>query len=435
MSALDAAVAGSRRAYTVLFALFLFQTLNFFDKLVFGLSAVPLMKELAITPRQYGLIGSLFFLLYSLSGTLVGLFVVGRVRTKWILLILALTWTASQVPMLFTSSLAVVALCRLGLGVGEGPGLPTALHACYDWFPKDKRSLPSAVVLQGISAGFLIGSPVLTYVILHHGWRAGFLACAVLGVAWMVLWTVVGGEGPHAAAVATADEVTGGRVPARMLWGDRTVVGVIIMSFASYWVVGMSAIWLPPFLQLGLGYTPYAVGWIVSAVFAFQSPLLLGGSVLSQWLLRRGVGSRVALGHATTLALLAAGLALLGAVHTTGVLQLVLVAVAFAAPSLTTIFGPVTLGNVAPASQRGRLIVVIYSGNASAALLSTYLTGVLVDAGANVPTGFGHAMTLAAVVLLGGAAASLALIHPDRTTARFARQLSADRSLIPQAKA
>lgn len=316
---------------------------------------------------------------------------------------------------------------RMDTVVGTGwrfvlDGLPSALHAAYDRFPKDRRSLPSAVVLQGISAGFLIGSPLLTCVVTTHGWRMGFATCAALGVTWMIAWAILGAEGLHAAT--PEDAATGPRPPARTVWADPTSVGVMLMSIAPYWVVGMSAIWLPPFLRLGLGYDAVATGWIVSAVFAFQSFLLLGGSYLSQRLLRRGVSSRVALGHATTAALAVAGLGLLGAVHTHGTLQLVLIALAFAVPSLTAIFRPVMLGNLAPATQRGGLIVVIYSGNASAALASTYLTGVLVDAGHTVPEGFGNAMTLAAVVLLLGAAASLALIHPERTAERFARRLT-----------
>ena len=43
-----------RQAYAVLCVLFLFQTLNFFDKVVFGLSAVPMMKELSINPGPLG---------------------------------------------------------------------------------------------------------------------------------------------------------------------------------------------------------------------------------------------------------------------------------------------------------------------------------------------------------------------------------------------
>ncbi len=72
----------TNRATLVLFMLFLFQTLNFFDKLVFGLSAVSIMRELHVAPQVFGLIGSVFFLLFSGTGTLVGLFVIGRVRTK-----------------------------------------------------------------------------------------------------------------------------------------------------------------------------------------------------------------------------------------------------------------------------------------------------------------------------------------------------------------
>ncbi|MDA9523174.1 major facilitator transporter [Bradyrhizobium sp. CCBAU 11434] len=414
------------RAYAVLIMLFLFQTINFFDKLVFGLSAVPMMKELSLSPKEFGLIGSSFFLLFSLSGMAVGLFVVGRFPVKWILMLLAAIWSATQLPVFFSSSVMVLVVCRILLGAGEGPGLPTALHACYNWFPADKRSVPSAVVLQGISVGLLAGGPLLTYVILSHGWRTGFLVCGLLGIAWMVAWSVIGGEGPYAAASAGHDAPAASpNVPARLLWCDPTVIGVIIMSTMSYWIVGISATWLPPFLQLGLGYKPTDVGWIISAIYMFQSPLLLSGSWVTQVLQRRGWSLRACLGNASGLALLVAGCALLLSIVTSGALQLACVAIAFAAPSLTTIFGPVALGAVAPAAQRGRLIVVIYSGNAASALFSNALTGWIVgEAGSNSALGYAHAMTFTAGILIVGAVAAFALIFPERTIARFAKASS-----------
>nr|WP_271673381.1 MFS transporter [Bradyrhizobium sp. CCBAU 51627] len=414
------------RAYAVLIMLFLFQTINFFDKLVFGLSAVPMMKELSLSPKEFGLIGSSFFLLFSLSGMVVGLFVVGRFPVKWILLLLAAIWSATQLPVFFSSSVVVLVVCRILLGAGEGPGLPTALHACYNWFPADKRSVPSAVVLQGISVGLLAGGPLLTYVIINHGWRTGFLACGLLGIAWMIAWSVIGGEGPYAAASIGNDApATSPNIPARRLWCDPTVIGVIIMSTMSYWIVGISATWLPPFLQLGLGYKPTDVGWIISAIYMFQSPLLLSGSWITQVLQRRGWSLRACLGNASGLALLTAGCALLLSIVTSGALQLACVAIAFAAPSLTTIFGPVALGAVAPAAQRGRLIVVIYSGNAASALFSNALTGWIVgEAGSNSALGYAHAMTFTAGILIVGAIAAFALIFPERTIARFAKTSS-----------
>ena len=426
------------RALAVVIMLFLFQTLNFFDKLVFGLSAVPMMKELGLTPPQFGLIGSSFFLLFSLSGMAVGLFVIGRFPTKWILIILAAVWSATQIPIFFSSSVAVLVGCRILLGAGEGPGLPTALHACYNWFAADRRSVPSAVVLQGISVGLLVGGPFLTYVIVNYGWRTGFLVCGLLGLAWIAAWALIGGEGPYAATNVGAGAAPSSEaaVPARMLWGDATVIGVIIMSTMSYWIVGMSATWLPPYLQIGLGYKPTDVGWIIFGIYLFQSPLLLGGSWITQVMQRSGWSLRACLGNTAGLALLAAGAALLLSLVTTGPLQLACIAIAFAAPSLTTIFGPVALGAVAPAAQRGRLIVVIYSGNAVSALVSNALTGWIVgEAGSNAPLGYAHAMTFTAGILLIGAISAFWLIFPERTIARFSKTAAPSSSPVVPATA
>ncbi|MBV9538381.1 MAG: MFS transporter [Acidisphaera sp.] len=411
------------RTYAVLVLLFVFQTLNFFDKLVFGLSAVPMMKELSLTPKDFGLVGSSFFLLFSLTGTLVGLFLIGCVKAKWILLVLGLTWSATQIPIFLSSSVLLLVICRIILGAAEGPGLPTALHACYDWFPRDKRGVPSAVILQGISVGLLVGSPFLTWVITTWNWHTGFLVCGLLGIAWALLWLVIGGDGPYAGANTdqTRPEATA-RVPERALWLDATVIGVIIMSTMSYWVVGMSATWLPPFLQLGLGYSQGETGWIISAIYLFQSPLLLAGSWLTQHLMQRGWSQRTCLGYASGFALLVPGIALAQSVYVgTGALQLVLIAVAFAAPSLTTIFGPVILGTVAPPAQRGRLIVVIYSANAVSALASNAATGWIVQAaGSNGPAGYANAMLFSAGILVIGAVAAFAMLFPERTATRFA---------------
>ncbi len=352
---------------------------------------------------------------------------IGRVRTKWVIAALALVWMVSQLPIFFTNSLLVIALCRILLGAGEGPGLPTAFHAAYDWFPPERRSIPSALIVQGISVGFLLGSPILTFVIQHYGWRYGFLTCAGLGLAWTIGWLLIGGEGPYAAPVQTLPQA-GERVPERMLWLDPTVIGITIMSFMSYWVVGMSAVWLPPYLQVALGYAPYAVGWIISGVFAFQSPLILAGSGLCQLLQARKFTGRVTYGYTSAGALAVAGAALLAATVTSGALQIVLIAIAFATPSLTTVFGPVALAAVAPTVQRGKLVVVIYSANALAALVSNAATGWVIGMGVTPQAGYANAMALAAAMLLVGAAASLLLMFPERTRARYARHLASSPS-------
>ncbi len=77
-------VAG--RAWLIVAMLFCFMLVNFADKAVLGLSAVPIMQELGLDHTEFGLIGTSFFAFFSLSAVLVG-FVVNRVSTTWVLLI------------------------------------------------------------------------------------------------------------------------------------------------------------------------------------------------------------------------------------------------------------------------------------------------------------------------------------------------------------
>lgn len=78
-------------AWKITFLLFLFMLVNFADKIVVGLAGVPIMTELKLEPEQFGLLGSSFFLLYSISAIVVG-FIINRIATRWVLLVLALIW-------------------------------------------------------------------------------------------------------------------------------------------------------------------------------------------------------------------------------------------------------------------------------------------------------------------------------------------------------
>ena len=60
-------------AWTITFLLFLFMLVNFADKIVVGLAAVPIMTELKLEPKEFGLLGSSFFLLFSIAAIVVGL--------------------------------------------------------------------------------------------------------------------------------------------------------------------------------------------------------------------------------------------------------------------------------------------------------------------------------------------------------------------------
>src|SRR5262249_56262904 len=118
------------RAWAVVGMLFLFMLINFADKAIIGLSAVPIMRDLQLTNEQFGKVGSAFFLLFSISAVVVG-FIANRVPTRILLGVMGLIWALTQFPMLGTVSLATLLACRITLGAGEGPAYPVAVHALY----------------------------------------------------------------------------------------------------------------------------------------------------------------------------------------------------------------------------------------------------------------------------------------------------------------
>ena len=95
----------SKYAWVIALLLFLFMLINFADKAVIGLAAVPIMNDLQLTPSQFGLVGSSFFFLYAVSGVVTG-FVVNRVQTRWALLAMGLIWAVTQFPMAGSVGLA-----------------------------------------------------------------------------------------------------------------------------------------------------------------------------------------------------------------------------------------------------------------------------------------------------------------------------------------
>jgi len=222
--------AAPRQAWLIVALLFLFMVINFADKAVIGIAAVPIMDELLLSPREFGLLGSSFFLLFAVSAIVTG-FIVNRVETRWALLVMGLVWALTQFPMLGTVGFGTIMAARIALGVGEGPAYPVALHSTYKWFPNELRTLPTAIVAEGAGIGIMIALPLmLNWVIVRYSWHWAF---GVLGIAGL-LWTAAtslrrprhdrgGHESPSRPALHRARSI---RVSTRKADGRKYVVQV-----------------------------------------------------------------------------------------------------------------------------------------------------------------------------------------------------------------
>ena len=214
--------------------IFLFMFINFADKAVLGLAAQPLMAELQLSPEQFGLIGSAFFLLFPVSAVLVG-FVTNRVAARHSLLAMAILWSLVQFPMLGVTTLQVLIASRIFLGIAEGPAYPVAMHAVYKWFPDSLRAMPTAVIAQGSTIGVIVAVPVLNWIIVRYSWHWAFAALGLAGLSWVVLWALFGREGTLVDPPVGEDAAAGGSVPYRYLLTCPSIIAACCAGFVTYW--------------------------------------------------------------------------------------------------------------------------------------------------------------------------------------------------------
>src|SRR5271163_2412910 len=243
------------------------------------------MRDLELRPREFGLIGSSFFLLFAFSAVATG-FLVNRVQTRWVLAAMALIWALTQFPMIGPVGFGTLVVCRVALGTGEGPAAPVALHAIYKWFPNNLRTLPTAIVLQGGAAGVMVALPLLNWVIVHYSWHAAFGVLGIFGLAWCALWLALGREGSLGTGAQDGPPATG-PIGYRQLLLNPTILACWAAAFGANWALSLALSWQGAFLIKGLGFTQGSVGLLGSLPAVGSVIAMLGAGWYSQHLLSR----------------------------------------------------------------------------------------------------------------------------------------------------
>ncbi|MER7540970.1 MFS transporter [Streptomyces sp. NPDC097704] len=423
-----------RRAWLVAALIVTFMLINYADKAVLGLAAVPIMDELGISNSTYGLVSSSFALLFSLSGLVVG-FVSAKVSSRVLLFAMAALWAVAQLPVLFVASVPALIAGRMLLGAAEGPAASMSMHALYKWFPEDRRGLPSALQISGAALGMLIAAPVLTWLITGFGWRSAFAALAAASLAWSLVWWRTGHDGPygrehaggaHPSAGTTHDPSAGQRLPYRRLLLNGTVLGSIAGAFGASWAMALSHAWLPVYLRTQLDMTPGAAATLISAVSAFSLVLLLSVPPVLDLLHRRGLSRRWSSGAPQGIAVTVAALAMATFPFVDGGTRLVLLALAFGGHAITFPLHYMTASAVTPPQQRGAVFGIVAATGTLPGVIAPYLTGHLLDSAASQSAGYTQSFILSAAVMATCGLAALIAIRPERDARRLAPAVPAD---------
>lgn len=263
-------------------------TLNFIDRQIIGILAVPIKAELHLTDGQLGLMGGLAFaLFYSGLGIPIARLADRKDRGAIMAVALAL-WSLMTALCGVAQNFGQLFLARLGVGVGEAGGVAPAYSLIADIYPAEKRARALALYAFGIPIGSATGIVFGGFIATAIDWRYAFFIVGLAGLLLAPLFRKVVRD-PRAERAAA-----GAAAPAPEKLG--TVLGLIARK-PSFWLLSLGAscssmmgyglfFWLPSFLVRSFGIS------LLSASLHFGAILLVGG-LTGIWL-----GGRVADGMA-----------------------------------------------------------------------------------------------------------------------------------------
>jgi MFS family permease len=296
------------------------------------------------------------------------------------------------------------------------------VHAIFKWFPDEKRTLPTAVLLQGSAFGVILAVPALNWVIVNHNWHYAFGALGVVGLLWVLAWVLMGREGPLAEtpSVMAAEP----KIPYLKLLTSRTFVGCVVSTFGAYWALSLGLTWFTSFIVNGLGYSQQQAGFISILPWVFGASIVLLTGWVSQTLVARGVSTRSARGVLGAAPMVVGGaiLAMLPYFRdSTGILIALLVIGSGLCGSIYVVCAPM-IGEFTPTSQRGAAIAIYGALYTLAGIIAPNVMGGVIQHAATPVDGYFAGFTINAVIMVMSGVMGLLLLWPDSERMRLRGQ-------------
>lgn len=278
--------------------------INYLDRTVLGIAAIPMARDLGISNSTLGFVHSAFFWTYVITQVPGGLFLdrFGSKLTYFLALTFWSMFTALQGAAVGLKSLL---LFRFGLGVSEAPCFPTNSRVVGTWFPQQERARATAVYTVGEYLGLACFSPLLFWILGAHGWRTLFFTVGSVGIIFALVWWRVY-QSPRDSKKINQEELdyiaAGGGLEVKKdnrepftfakgvrLLKYRQVLGASIGQFAGNTVLVFFLTWFPTYLATERHMTFIKVGfYAVMPYLAAAFGVMFGGWLSDQLLQKTG---------------------------------------------------------------------------------------------------------------------------------------------------
>ena len=208
---MDSPPAGKVRWGLVLW-LFVLGAVSYLDRVNISIAGTAIAAEYHLTQVQLGSIFSAFLLGYAFFQTPGG-WLADKLGSRYVLTIGVVWWgiftalTASVSPAI-AGAFSVLVLIRFLLGAGEAIIYPASNQFIAQWIPSQERGFANGLIFAGVGAGTAIAPILVTYLMLHYGWRWPFWVSTVLGLLVGAVWFLVARDIPEQHPLVSTAELS-----------------------------------------------------------------------------------------------------------------------------------------------------------------------------------------------------------------------------------
>ena len=181
--------------------LFILSSVAFLDRVNLGIAATHFEAEYHLSDVQFGSLSTFFLIGYALFQTPAG-WLADRFGSRRVLFGAVLWWgiftaVTAAVPTEFARPYLLLIAIRFLLGVGEAIMYPASNQFVARWIPSQERGIANGLIFAGVGVGSAATPPLVTYIMLHHGWRYSFWICALVGIAAGLVWFLAARDKPE----------------------------------------------------------------------------------------------------------------------------------------------------------------------------------------------------------------------------------------------
>jgi len=201
----------SRVRWFLVFWLFVLSAVSYLDRVNFSIASPSIADNYHLSGVQLGGVVTAMMIGYGLFQTIGG-WLADRIGPRRVLTAGVIWWgiftaLTALVPAGVRGALFFFVAVRFLLGAGEAVIYPSANQFIARWIPVRERGIANGWIFAGVGAGAGLTPLLITYIMVHYGWRSSFWVCSVIGFVAGAIWFMAARDTPAEHPRVSASEL------------------------------------------------------------------------------------------------------------------------------------------------------------------------------------------------------------------------------------